>query len=188
MVIFSLAAVEKLNLLRTNAAAWHPIMLASPRRRHNATLLMALGLGADLVVVALLLSQPARGSVVAAILVLGYSIAAMGVPESVGGSSCRCLWKVMNTWTRSGLLVRNSMFVGLAALARVQPVVQITRESLVWAGLLFVIVTGLSGAVDWIARRLAPSQEESVPVNIAVGSMSEVGQRDRAAGGNEGGK
>lgn len=113
VAVLCLAAVEKADVLRSGAAAWHPVLLRSSWRRRHATALMAAASFADLLAVALLVWRPALGAVLSAALVAGYTVAA-GAQAGRQDEGCRCMWKLLDSRTATGLLVRNTLLVALS--------------------------------------------------------------------------
>lgn len=153
--VFVLSAAEKAQALRLRSAAWHPVMLISQRRRERATVLMAVGLAADLAIVALLAVSPRVGGPVAALLLLTYTWLAW--PIAAHGGSCRCLWRVLDVQTQTALLCRNAALVVVALVTGVASPSAPRLEPLLYAAALLLALAAL---VRWLnARARRPVQE-----------------------------
>ena len=160
VVVFSLAALEKLHTLRSGSAAWHPVLLITDLRRRHAVQLLALSLTADIGEIVLLLGRPALGGVVAFMLVVTYTVAAFPVHGTGGRDGCRCFWRVLNARSRDGMVARNGalgalgLVVATATAQSAEPVVAI------WAAAFLVTLTLLSRVdVTGRARRLENAAE-----------------------------
>jgi methylamine utilization protein MauE len=146
VAVFALAAVEKFSSLHSGTAAWHPVMLVSRRRRQAAKTLMGSSLCADILAILLLLISPLAGGLLSIALVAAYSVAGKRVHMSTDNDGCRCFWRILNTSTGSGFVVRNAFLVALAAsVATLSPVP--SAAGTVWG----VIVL----AISWTITRLA---------------------------------
>jgi hypothetical protein len=169
VVVFALAAVEKGATLWTRSVAWHPVMLVSRARRRHATTLMGAALAADLVAVALLLAVPVAGAAAGAALVVAYSILSLpvhGGRQSVG--SCRCFWKVLNTTTRRGLLVRNVLLAAFALAAAAVPPATVTLAGLAAGGVLLGVVVAVVAATERAQPLgIQPSESERTEGGVA---------------------
>jgi hypothetical protein len=115
LVVFALSSVEKIGVLRSRTAEWHPLMLVTPWRRRHAKLLVASSLVADLAAVALLLIRPGLGSWLTAVLLVTYTVTASRAHYDTG--DCQCFWKLLNARTTLGLITRNALLMGLVPLA-----------------------------------------------------------------------
>jgi hypothetical protein len=116
VVVFSLAALEKIGTLRSKAAAWHPVLLVSDWRRRHAVHLLVVSLAADAAALILLVVRPALGATLAMLLVVAYTYAALAVHSGRIGHGCRCFWRVLNVRSRSGMVARNTALAILAFL------------------------------------------------------------------------
>lgn len=112
--LFALACVEKASSLLRRTAAWHPVMLVSPRRRRRAQLLMGASLLADAAAVFLLLAAPILGALIASALIVLCTWAAKPLHERDEPTDCKCFFRVLNTRTRSGLVGRNCLLLVMA--------------------------------------------------------------------------
>jgi hypothetical protein len=150
--VFTLSLVEKGATLWRRSAAWHPVMLVSPRRRRHATALMAAGLVADLATTVLLVVLPEAGAVSAVALVLAYTVLAL--PALSGGSgTCRCLWKLLEAKTAVAFLCRNAVLVALAgAVAATRPS-EIGAGGLGYGAGLLLALGALVAGLDGLVRR-----------------------------------
>lgn len=115
LVVFVLASVEKVGVLRSRSSEWHPVMLVTQWRRQHARLLIILSLVMDTTAAMLLLVKPPLGLLLAASLLITYTAAAIRAHN--GRDDCRCLWKMLNARTTLGLIMRNALLLGLTLLA-----------------------------------------------------------------------
>lgn len=147
VAVFSLAAIEKGETLRARSAAWHPIMLMGPRRRRHSTVLMSSSLMGDLATVGLLVGWPMFGGVLSVVLILLYTVAALGMHSREERTDCRCFWRFMSTSTSLGLIARNALLAGLAAL--VVSVTSVPSGAGVLAGVtLLVLIVATLRAIE----------------------------------------
>lgn len=184
VVVFALAAVEKIVTLRSGSAAWHPVMLVNPRLRPWATGLMAGSFVVDVVALGLLIKWPVQGGLLASALVVAYSAAAARVHIRGAARECRCIWKLLNASTRKGLVVRNVLLIILAGfVATASPTTSV--PGVLWAGVLFGAISGATRLAD---RGLARAMV-TLPVGQAHGLEGEpvTGLRDRRNGSVSGG-
>jgi hypothetical protein len=167
-VVFSLAGLEKVSRLRSHAAAWHPIMLMSRYRRRHATTLIALSLVGDVAAVLLLAIWPAGGAQLCIALLAIYSTAAIRVHAEAEDAACQCFWKFMNTYTKTGLIVRNALLVASAALVLVRTP-RASIGGLATGGALLVLIAGSTRAIEHVAK----SARTSVPADLVKGVVAE---------------
>jgi hypothetical protein len=158
LATFVLSSVEKAIAVKTGSASWHPVMLANARRHRHAEGIMAASLAADLAAVALLAARPAIGAVVSAALIAVYSGAALSAHLQTGDQECRCLWKLLNTSTRAGLLARNAVLLALAlsvGLAEPKPSAPGLASGVALLGLLILGVRTVERATRTATRSVA---------------------------------
>jgi hypothetical protein len=146
VIVFAFAVIEKIQALKSGSAAWHPVMLVSACRRRWATHLMAGSLAVDVVAIGLLIGDQVKGGLLSAVLVVVYSIAGARV-HIQSAEECRCLWKLLNTSTRRGLVVRNCVLVLLAGLVMTGSPA-ISMPGLVWGAALLVVVFAATSMVE----------------------------------------
>lgn len=159
--VFLLSVSEKTVTLWTRTARWHPVMLPSGWRRRWAGTLVASSLAADVLALALLVRTPYSGALLSLLLLAMYTWAALAVREHAG-EGCRCMWRVLKASSTKGLVLRNAMIAGVAALvAAVEPAPSLAA---VWVGPLWLIFIGV---MVWVVE--LPSQARSSSVRVVDG-------------------
>lgn len=156
--VFALAAVEKFASLHSGTAAWHPVMLVSRRRRQAARTLMGISLCADILALLLLVVvSPSAGGLLSVALVAAYSVAGRRVHMSTDDEGCSCLWRILNSATRSGFVIRNAFLVALAAyVAAVTPVPSFAGAA--WGVIILIIGWAITRLADeWNRSHVEPS-------------------------------
>jgi len=155
--LLTLACAEKASSLRSRATGWHPIMLVSATRRRFSRLLMGASLLADASAVLMLVVAPRAGAILASTLILPYTWAAISAHQPGDRSSCRCFFRLVNTRTKLGLIVRNGWLIGASL------VVLVWHPHASWAGIalggvLLGGTQGLTAVMDRLAevRRALP--------------------------------
>jgi hypothetical protein len=151
VLLFSLAILEKTRTLSQGSAAWHPLMVVSRRRRQYAGEIMGLSLVVDIIAFVLLLVSPIKGALLSAFLILGYSLAALGMHRRSPNGGCHCFWNLLNTSTRRGLLIRNGsllVVVCLVLLGHAQPSIQGGAVALAILGFEFFLIRFFDGALQ----------------------------------------
>lgn len=116
---FALAATEKADALRKHRAPWHPVMLASSRRRQQAGTLMFGSLVLDLTIVVLLVATARLGALVSVFAIVTYTWAAIPMHSHGGVSECGCFFKLLATRTKAGLVARNSLMLLLSGIVAI---------------------------------------------------------------------
>lgn len=162
VVLFSFAALEKAATLKSNAAAWHPIMLMNQFRRAHATLLMAVSLVADVAALGLLVAWPNVGATLCIALIVIYSTASVRMHDQAGATGCRCFWKFMNTTATIGLLARNALMVAYAALVLVVGARRASIGGLVAGAGLLVLIGSTSRAIDSLVKSPSSTPQAGV--------------------------
>jgi hypothetical protein len=161
-LVFVLAAVEKVSILRSGSARWHPMMLVSDRRRRHADLLIASSLTAETAVLVTLLVHATWGAIVAVSLIVIYTVAAQPTRRN-RDAGCQCLWKILNPTKSSGLIARNAFLLGLSAVVYlVSP--RLSLLSILWSVILLLLVGVVSHVGDWVSAadaRFKPPAHES---------------------------
>jgi hypothetical protein len=155
IAVMVLAGAEKFTSLRRRAAAWHPVMLVSLRRRHWAQLLMSTALLLDICAALFLVVTPQLGAALASAAILTYTWASLPMHHADKPADCRCFIGVLNTRTRVGFLARNSLLF-LFTLA-----ILVRRPEASWAGVmlggvLLAVVLLIAAGADRL-NRLDPS-------------------------------
>lgn len=143
VVIFVFAALEKVGVLRTHSAGWHPMLLAASWRRRHAAQLVAAALLVDGAAVGLLLASPRIGAVAAITIVAGYTLVALAEGDHSAPRNCQCFWKFFNSVDSKGLIARNTVLIAFGAavgLAIPQPSVR----GVMWAVPCLAIVAAVS--------------------------------------------
>jgi len=118
VLVFGLAAVEKVITLRSGSAAWHPGIIVSNWRRTHAVSLLSVALAADIACIGLLSWRPLLGSAASMVGLAGYTALA---PRHLTGDRCHCFWRILDSRTFGTLVVRNALLVGMAVLVFLQP-------------------------------------------------------------------
>lgn len=157
---FLLAAMEKVLALRSRSAAWHPVMLVSPVRRRLANTLFSISAVADICAVVLLILAPRNGGVLAGALVFTYTVAGWSVHAGGHEEQCDCFWRVLNTYTREGLLVRNSLLIVSAILVSTGVSSQ-QLSGVLWGIALSALIVGSTQFVER-RKRSAVAREEAI--------------------------
>lgn len=103
------SVIEKAAWLRRGTARWHPVVVRVPFLARCPRAAIGISLGSDAATLGVLLAAPPRGSLIAALLVLGYTPA--GLLATRAGDGCRCLTGPLEARTRAGLLGRNLSLV-----------------------------------------------------------------------------
>ena len=146
----------------------HPVMVVSPGRRRRAPLLMGMSLLADVSAVFLLLGAPSLGAILAGALFVTYTWVAMPVHLDGRPADCRCFFKLLNTRTSTGLLVRNLWLLLLAV------VILLGRPIASWAGLgvglaLLAATSLLVAAIDRISgAAMRRSHDDRAPPGNSI--------------------
>lgn len=166
VLVFTLSAVEKAQSLIHRTPEWHPVLMASSRRRRHARLLMALGLAADVSISLALIYAPHVGDALAIVVIGVYTLATRGM--ELTGSSCRCIHRVLDARTRTGLLVRNSALVLVAIVGSAAAAVTLASV------LVAVLVLLLIQAIVWVSDRVVGT----LPRKIGPLSVSSEGRID----------
>ncbi len=169
VVLFSLAALEKVTTLHSRAAAWHPIMLVSRFRREHASVLVAVSLVADVGALLLLAVRPKVGAALCIALIVIYSTAGVGMHAKAGDAGCRCFWKVMNTSARTGLIARNALLVASAALVLVGAPRVSMGGLAIGAGLL-VLIGSSSRAIEYVMKSVRSRGRAGLMKGTVAGS------------------
>lgn len=170
--VVALSVGEKVRVLRTKSAGWHPLIVNSPFRRQHAKELMQLALAADIAVAGLLAFSPYVGGLAFACLVGCYTMVGSRRAE---GSHCSCFWGFMNSKSRPAFLARNTIFISIAlgvAVSRPR-----LRLSSALSGLALMLALALIvGAID---RYLAGAP--SRPVASSTGTHDAARERGRVS-------
>lgn len=113
---------------------------------------------ADTAAVLLLALAPVVGSALVLGLLAIYTMAGVGV--HAGDGSCRCFWRIMNTSTAGGFVVRNVLLAAIASIALVAPRETGTAEFIVAVSYL-ALVTVSARVLDrwWMSRDVSASSE-----------------------------
>jgi hypothetical protein len=149
LLVFALAAFEKLTTLLTRSAAWHPVLVMGRRRRRYASRLIAASLVADGFVLITLVASPTVGALVASTLVITYTAAGLGASHSQEG--CRCFWRAFNSSTSAGMVARNACLILLAAGSRYL-LPRSSAGALALAVLMCVCLWGITRIVDRVMQ------------------------------------
>jgi hypothetical protein len=115
MFLFLLSGAEKALTLRARSAAWHPVILANPVLRPHAALWATASLAWDVTAAILVVLWPTVGLTLCASALLVYT-AVGGRVQTSRGETCRCFWKLLDTSSRSGLIIRNVSLLALVLL------------------------------------------------------------------------
>lgn len=121
-IVFSLSLAEKLLALRSNSAAWHPVLVQTAWTRRHARVLMSLSFVADLVAVVLLVVVPSLGGVAGAALLLAYTGAAWRLHDATQAGPCRCFYGLLNTSNGTAFLLRNTLLFTIALTTLLEPI------------------------------------------------------------------
>lgn len=114
--VFALAALSKMRLLWARAAGWHPLFLRG-RRRRFASVLVALSLGIDVVVVTTVPVAPRVAAFVALTALCVYTLCAWAW-LGASATDCKCFpLDLLSVRSRGQLVVRNGILGLVAALA-----------------------------------------------------------------------
>ena len=146
-IIFTLAAGEKVAVLRARSAAWHPVLLHRRGLRIHAARVVAISIVLDLVCIILMVVRPQMGAALAAGLLIVYSVAARPA-MSESASPCNCLPGLLDAKTAVGLYSRN------IAVAVVALVAARTASGPEWPTLTAFLVASLSGCLVVLITRL----------------------------------
>lgn len=151
-VVFILAVIEKVITLQRKSAAWHPVLIVSRWRRNHAPALIDAALMSDLTAVVLLVVTPPAGAVVSIAILLAYTVAAIPMHAAPTSSPCRCMWKILDTTTRGGLLLRNALLALLSStLIVASPIGSV--EGWGWTLSLFAMVATANRLASRTGRR-----------------------------------
>ena len=110
-VVFALAALSKVQILRSSEAYTHPLLARPALVRRHATSLIATALLLELATTASLLLAPQAGLLVAAALLLAYlwAIVFLAPPEG-----CACFGNLLPRLSRAAAVVRNTALAALS--------------------------------------------------------------------------
>jgi hypothetical protein len=116
-ILFAFASLEKLRMLFTRTASWHPILLRIDPSRRYASLLVASAALLDLVGLLLLYVSPRTGSILLLIGLGAYSATALQISAIRGGKrQCQCLGSVFDAPSGLYFTLRN-LIVGVVLVA-----------------------------------------------------------------------
>jgi len=118
VVVFTNAAWHKVGLaLVYRTTDWHPIVISAPRLRPWAPAVFAAFAVADLLVIPLLIWFPLVGALLAASLLLAYTIVGVLTLRETGECHCFARWlQILDARTVRGLAWRNIALLTVCAL------------------------------------------------------------------------
>src|SRR5438067_4280170 len=108
VAVFVAAIVSKLGFVRGGAASWHPVMMATDRRRRYAQSALLVAVATDAVVIVVTGVRPALAVLVASPIVIMYTAAALTAPNVRRGESrCHCIAAFLDGKGVGHLVIRN---------------------------------------------------------------------------------
>jgi hypothetical protein len=158
LVVYGLAAGEKIGLLRDQSAQWHPTLSHRRLLRRFATPIVLAALVGDLatttLILASLLGAPwklAQEAAALSLVLLGIYTAGGLFSHTGNDTNCACLGLLLDTRTREGLLVRNLLFAAASAILLTHSTVapDVGLDTLSGSALL---ILGTAAAVQLIDR------------------------------------
>ncbi len=151
-VLFSASAFEKVALVRTHAARWHPLVLEWRWMRATAEpLFLASAVLDALVAGSLLLSEWFSAPLAVAAIAMYTAIGVRTPALFAGNRSCRCFGPILDARTRTQFLTRNFALIGAAVWLSIADAGRAFHTTRLIAAL--VLVATLAGGLHLLRAR-----------------------------------